>query len=122
MSSRSSYRKIQQSETNAEEYEEELKKRTRAERLDRITAKIHAVFWVAAAIAIFIFTDILNVALYNEKVNRYTITIITTMIIIIIPIIPAIIPIIAILLLLLLLPLLLLLILLFLFLLLLLLL
>ena len=70
MSSRSSYRKIQQSETNAEEYEE-LKKRTRAERLDRITAKIHAVFWVAAAIAIFIFTDILNVALYNEKVNRY---------------------------------------------------
>ena len=71
MSHRSNYRRLQQSETNAEEYEEELKKRTRADRLDRITAKIHAVFWVAAAVCIFIFTDILNVALYNEKVNRY---------------------------------------------------
>ena len=71
MSHRSNYRKLQQSESNAEEHEEELKKRTRAERLDLITAKIHAVFWVAAAICIFIFTDIFNVALYNEKVNRY---------------------------------------------------
>jgi hypothetical protein len=71
MSHRSNYRRLQQSETNAEKYEEELKKRTRADRLDRITAKIHAVFWVAAAVCIFIFTDILNVALYNEKVNRY---------------------------------------------------
>lgn len=82
MSSRSNYRKIHQSEPTSNEYEEELVKRARAERLDKITAKIHAVFWVASSIAILIYTDIFNVALYNEKVNRYlTLSTITTLLI-----------------------------------------
>ena len=50
--------------------EEEEAKKQRAERIDYITAKIHAVFWVGAAVAIVYFTDLVNVALHDDRVNR----------------------------------------------------
>jgi len=50
--------------------EAEEAKKARAERIDYITAKVHAVFWVGTAIAIIYFTDLINVALHDDRVNR----------------------------------------------------
>lgn len=54
---------------NDENCEEEVKKH-RAERIDYIQAKIHALFWVGTAMAIIYFTDLINVALNDTRVNR----------------------------------------------------
>ena len=50
--------------------EEEEAKKQRADRIDYITAKIHAFFWVVTALAIVYFTDLVNVALNGKDVNR----------------------------------------------------
>lgn len=60
------YRRVQQGE--GEGGEEETKK-VRAERAERISAKIHAIFWVLAAIAIVYFTDLPSL-IFSEKLNR----------------------------------------------------
>ncbi|KAJ1405279.1 hypothetical protein B484DRAFT_457112 [Ochromonadaceae sp. CCMP2298] len=61
------YRRVAQVEVG----EEESSKKARAERIERISAKVHAVFWVAAALAVMYFTDFWNV-LYSEKIDRFT--------------------------------------------------
>jgi hypothetical protein len=58
------YRKVAQADP-----EEEESKKIRAERIEKITAKIHAVFWVAAAVAVFIFTDTINL-IHSDRINR----------------------------------------------------
>lgn len=54
---------------NDENCEEEVKKQ-RAERIDYIQAKIHALFWVGTAVAIIYFTDLINVALNDTRAYR----------------------------------------------------
>ena len=61
------YRRVNQVEIG----EEEEAKKQRAERIDYITAKIHALFWVLTALAIIYFTDLVNVAFNDTRVNRY---------------------------------------------------
>ena len=61
------YRRVAQTESPAEQ---DVKK-TRADRIERITAKLHALIWIAASIALLIYTDIFNVAITDPKVNRY---------------------------------------------------
>jgi hypothetical protein len=48
---------------------EEESKKIRAERVERISAKIHALFWVIAAIGIMYFTDLFSI-IYSDKINR----------------------------------------------------
>jgi hypothetical protein len=63
------YRRIHSSETE-DGTEEEMNKKKRAERVDKITAKLHAVVWVAAAIATFVFSDVVKIGMYDKRVNR----------------------------------------------------
>lgn len=60
------YRRVSASDENCEE---EVKKQ-RAERIDYIQAKIHALFWVGTSIAIIYFTDLINIALHDARINR----------------------------------------------------
>lgn len=61
------YRKVSQNET--ELGDEELKKQ-KSERVERITAKIHALVWVAVSVIIVYYTDLVNVILYSDEINR----------------------------------------------------
>lgn len=61
------YRRVSQAE-NAEG--DEVKKK-RAERIDRITAKLHALLWISLSIGILIYTNLLKVAYSDTRVNRY---------------------------------------------------
>eukprot|EP01041_Mallomonas_annulata_P008719 gene8719-18030_t len=58
------YKRVPQTEDN--DGGEELKKR-RAERIERITSKVHAVFWVAIAIALLSYTNFFNIALTDPR-------------------------------------------------------
>jgi hypothetical protein len=49
--------------------QEEESKKHRAERIEKITAKCHAVVWILAAIAVFIATDLTNL-IHSTKLNR----------------------------------------------------
>jgi len=66
------YRRIHSSEVE-ENTEEEMNKKKRAERVDKITAKLHAIVWVLAAIVSFIFSDVVKIGLYDKRVNRWEI-------------------------------------------------
>lgn len=58
------YRRVTQLETGEEE-----SKKIRAERADRISAKLHALVWVLAAIGVVYFTDLFNL-IHSDKLNR----------------------------------------------------
>lgn len=58
------YRRVDQVDSGEEE-----SKKVQAERADRISAKIHALFWVLTSIAIIYFTD-LSSLIYSDKLNR----------------------------------------------------
>lgn len=62
------YRRVAREERNNVE-DEEIKKR-RAERVERISNKIHAAFWVLSSIALLYYTDLFNLALHDPRVNR----------------------------------------------------
>jgi hypothetical protein len=72
------YKKVSQSEndddvdetTNLTTQEDESKKQI-AERLEQISIKIHALFWVFAAVGLGFYLDVFHVALTHHKVNRY---------------------------------------------------
>jgi hypothetical protein len=66
------YRKVPQTDTNRAEEE---RKKKRAERVEKITAKIHAVAWVAAAVAVAYYTDIFRIAFTDDRVNRYELSV-----------------------------------------------
>jgi hypothetical protein len=63
------YRRVNQGEVD----EEDENKKASAERAERISAKIHALFWVLAAITIVYFTD-LGPLLFSDKLNRLVFT------------------------------------------------
>lgn len=58
------YRRVAQAETGEDE-----SKKIRAERADRISAKLHALVWVLAAIGVIYFTDFFNLV-HSDKLNR----------------------------------------------------
>lgn len=58
------YRRVAQAEAGEEE-----SKKIRAERADRISAKLHALVWVLAAIGVIYFTDFFNLV-HSDKLNR----------------------------------------------------
>ena len=53
-----------------EEQAEAESKKIRAERIDKILAKIHAVVWVLVSIALFIVTDTINLLRSSDNINR----------------------------------------------------
>lgn len=59
------YRRVAQSEPE----EEETNKKQQAQRIERITAKIHAAVWVALAGLLAYFTDFLHLLISN-RINR----------------------------------------------------
>ena len=63
------YRRVAQAETTEGD---EVKKK-RADLIDRITSKIHALIWVAVSIALLIYTDLFKLAVYDSRVNRYSV-------------------------------------------------
>lgn len=59
------YRKVPTEEDSSQEES----KKQRAERIEKISTKFHALFWVIAAIFLVIFTDLHDVA-FSEEINR----------------------------------------------------
>jgi hypothetical protein len=61
------YRRVAQTESPLEQ---DVKKK-RADRIERITAKLHALIWIAASAALMLYTNIFQMALTDRRVNRY---------------------------------------------------
>lgn len=61
------YRRVAQTESPLEQ---DVKKK-RADRIERITAKLHALIWIAASAALILYTNIFHMALTDTRVNRY---------------------------------------------------
>jgi hypothetical protein len=61
------YRRVAQTESPLEQ---DMKKK-RADRIERITAKLHALIWIAASAALILYTNIFQMALTDQRVNRY---------------------------------------------------
>jgi hypothetical protein len=64
----SRYKQVTQDEKK--EDAEEILKKQRTERMDRITSKVHAVFWVVLAVVVAVYTDIFNRAVNDKHVGR----------------------------------------------------
>lgn len=61
------YRRIPQNEP---EEIEETNKKMRAERMERISSKLHAFVWILVAAFIIYYTNMVNL-LFSDKINRY---------------------------------------------------
>lgn len=62
------YRRVAQSEP--EEEGENLNKKERAERIERITAKLHALVWLIVSAALIYYTDLIQLILESNDINR----------------------------------------------------
>ena len=62
------YRRVAQSEP--EEEGENLSKKERAERIERITSKIHALIWLLLTAFLIYFTDLINLLLESNVIHR----------------------------------------------------
>ena len=60
------YKRVAQTENPVEQ---DVKKK-RADRIERITAKLHALVWIAASVALLFYTNIFHVAFEDPRVNR----------------------------------------------------
>ena len=56
------------SQNDPEEVEES--KKSRAEKMDKISAKIHSLLWIVASIVVMIMTDMINL-IQSDKINRW---------------------------------------------------
>jgi hypothetical protein len=63
------YRKIYQQE-NEQEGSAINDKKKKAERIEKITAKLHALIWVVVGVVALIFSDIIRIGLHDDRVNR----------------------------------------------------
>jgi len=52
------------------EVDAEQAKKNRNKKIDQISSKVHALFWVATAIALIVYLDIWNVVMNDTRVNR----------------------------------------------------
>ena len=64
------YRRVSQGEEVTEEDEQ---KKERAERIEKITSKIHALIWVGLSVAIMVYTNIIKLAFTDDRINRWVI-------------------------------------------------
>jgi hypothetical protein len=62
------YRRVSQSESNPAEEEE---KKRRAERIEKITAKLHAAVWVVSSLLILYWTDFFHIMIYDNRIHRF---------------------------------------------------
>lgn len=62
------YRKVSQLEETEEE-ENMSSKKLRAERIEKLVAKLHALFWVIGSICLVYYTDMFQLLLSND-INR----------------------------------------------------
>ncbi len=62
------YRRVAQSEP--EEEGEMLSKKERAERIDRITAKLHALVWLLCSVGLIYYTDLITIILESDEIYR----------------------------------------------------
>jgi hypothetical protein len=60
------YKKIPQIDSN----DDEESKKQNSERLEQVSIKVHALFWVIASLALTYYLDILHLTLYDHRVNR----------------------------------------------------
>lgn len=60
------YRRVEQNDNPAEQ---DVKKK-RADRIERITAKLHALIWIVLSAALMYYTDIIHVGFTDQRVNR----------------------------------------------------
>ena len=62
------YRRVAQSEP--EEEGDSLNKKERAERIERITAKLHALIWLLLSAALIYYTDLIELILESNRIDR----------------------------------------------------
>jgi hypothetical protein len=60
------YKRVPQQESN----DTEESKKQNLDRLEMISTKVQALFWVAMAIAVSIYTDFAHVALRDHRIDR----------------------------------------------------
>lgn len=60
------YRRVDQNDNSTEQ---DVKKK-RADRIERITAKLHALIWIVLSAILMYYTDIIQIGLTDERVNR----------------------------------------------------
>lgn len=60
------YRRVEQNDNSTEQ---DVKKK-RADRIERITAKLHALIWIVFSAILMYYTDIIQIGLTDERVNR----------------------------------------------------
>jgi hypothetical protein len=60
------YRRVEQNDNSTEQ---DVKKK-RADRIERITAKLHALIWIVLSAILMYYTDIIQIGLTDERVNR----------------------------------------------------
>ena len=63
------YKQVPTSSDQAEVDAEQAKK-NRSKRMEQISSKVHALFWVITAVALIIYLDIWNVVMHDPRVNR----------------------------------------------------
>lgn len=60
------YRRVEQNDNSTEQ---DVKKK-RADNIERITAKLHALIWIVLSAILMYYTDIIQIGLTDERVNR----------------------------------------------------
>ena len=61
------YKKVPQMDVSETE---DSSKKSNTERMEQISTKVHALFWVFAAVFVVIYSDIIKVSLRDSRVNR----------------------------------------------------
>jgi hypothetical protein len=62
------YKKVPQMDSNDSD---DSRKKATAERMEQISTKVHALFWVIAAIFMIIYSDIIKISIRDSRVNRF---------------------------------------------------
>jgi hypothetical protein len=60
------YKRVSQGENPDEQ---DIKKK-RADRIEKITAKLHALVWIAASVALIVYLELFQVAFSDTRINR----------------------------------------------------
>lgn len=66
------YRRVPQNDGDSDE--SKILKNERAKRIERITEKVHSAFWVGLSIIILYYTNIINQAFHDERVQGIALT------------------------------------------------
>lgn len=67
----SRYRTINQEEKNEDNVNEEVKKKIKAEKLEKLNSKFHAILWILLALIVGYYTNIMERIIYDKEVNKF---------------------------------------------------